>query len=127
MGQLDVQSRRNIGRSHLVIVEARSTRFPYLSLHVRIGNLQYPDHEFDIDAFVDTGFDGGLAVPQAQIPSHLIPWSRQQWIMADGSTISAPTYRGFVTVGLLAPLNIIITVLPQGALLGRAVTNRYRL
>jgi predicted aspartyl protease len=49
----------------------RSTRFPYLSVHVRLGNLQYPDFEFDVDALVDTGFSSGLTVPQGLIPSRV--------------------------------------------------------
>jgi hypothetical protein len=110
-----------------VINESPSSSFPYLSVRVRIGNLQYPDCEFDVEAFVDTGFDGGLAVPQGLIPGHVLPRGQQTWIMADGSGMMAPYYRGSVTVGALQPLGTDVIVLPKGALLGRAVTNRYRL
>jgi predicted aspartyl protease len=92
-----------------------------------LGNLQYPDYEFDVEALVDTGFDGGLTVPQALIPVRVAPMGQQRCDLADGSLIDAPVYRGFVTIGSLQPVSTYIIVLPHQALLGRAVTNRFRL
>jgi predicted aspartyl protease len=94
---------------------------------VRLGILQYPDYEFDVEALVDTGFDGGLTVRQAVIPGHVTPRGQQRCTLADGSQIDAYVYRGFVTIGALQPLATYIIVLPHQALLGRAVTNHFRL
>jgi predicted aspartyl protease len=98
-----------------------------LPVHVRLGLLQYPDFEFDVEAHVDTGFDGSLTVPQGLIPDRVQPWNQQECILADGSSFYANIYRGFVTVGPLQPIPAIIIALPTQALLGLAVTNHFRL
>jgi len=110
-----------------VISAARSARFPYLPVHVWIGLLQYPNFEFDVEALVDTGFDGSLTVPQALIPDRVRPWNQQKCILADGSSFDANIYRGFVAVGPLQPIPAIIVALPYQALLGRRMTDHYRL
>lgn len=106
---------------------ARSTRFPYLSIHVRLGNLQYPDFEFDVDALVDTGFSGGLTVPRGLIPSRVYSPGQHWCEFADGNRALVPYYLGFLTIGSLQPIDAVILVLPHEALLGRAVTNHYKL
>ena len=110
-----------------MIPAARSTRFPYLAVHVRLGNLQYPDHEFDVEALVDTGFESGLTVPQALIPIHVRHRGELTCILADGTSILAKTYLGYVSVGPLQPVGTLITALPHQALLGHDVTNRFML
>jgi predicted aspartyl protease len=110
-----------------VISAARSGRFPYLLVHVRIGNLQYPDCEFDVEALVDTGFDGGLTVPPGYIPDRVRSIGQIKCDLADGSTVFANYYGGFVSVGALQPMATIVIVLPHEPLPGRAVTNHYRL
>jgi predicted aspartyl protease len=110
-----------------VIQSVRSTRFPYLPVHVRFGNLQYPSFEFDVDALVDTGFDGGLTVPHGFIPSTVPPLGQSLCHLADGSTIAAFSYVGFVSVGSLQAVQAGVITLPHQTLLGRAVTNRFKL
>jgi len=85
-----------------VIQSVRSTRFPCLPVHVRLGNLQYPGFEFDLDALVDTGFDGGLTVPQGLIPATALPLGDLTCNLADGSSMTAFSYLGFVSVGSLS-------------------------
>jgi hypothetical protein len=110
-----------------VISAARSSAFPYLPVHVRLGNQQYPNFEFDVDALVDTGFDGGLAVPQDLIPDNVPSLGRHLCDLADGSSITALAYLGFISVGQLQPVRALVITLPHQALLGRAVTNHFRL
>jgi hypothetical protein len=110
-----------------VISAARSTRFPYLRVHVRLGNLQYPDYEFDVEALVDTGFSSGLAVPPDLIPDHVASLGDSDCTLADGTTFLAKAYRGFISVGTFQPVATTVIVLPNQALLGRAVTNHFRL
>jgi hypothetical protein len=110
-----------------VISAARSLRFPYLDVHVRLGNLQYPDYEFDAEVLVDTGFSGGLSVPPGLIPESVRRRTESWCTLADGSMILARTYHGFVSVGPLQPVATAILVLSNEALLGRAVTNRFML
>lgn len=110
-----------------MIQAATSTRFPYLSIHVRLGNQQYPDFEFDIEALVDTGFDGGLTVPQDMIPSRVRPRTQVDCILADGSSFRANAYLGYLSMGTVQPIMTAVLALPHEALLGRAVTNHFRL
>jgi predicted aspartyl protease len=102
-------------------------RFPYVQVRVRLGNLQYPSYEFDLEALVDTGFDGGLMVPQSLVPDW-VPISHEATCdLADGSSVIARAYRGFVSIGSFQPVGTIVIALPHQALLGRAVTNHFRL
>jgi len=110
-----------------VIQSVRSTRFPCLPVHVRLGNLQYPGFEFDLDALVDTGFDGGLTVPQGLIPATVPLLGDLTCNLADGSSMTAFSYLGFVSVGSLQAVPAIVLTLSHQTLLGRAVTNRFRL
>jgi hypothetical protein len=110
-----------------VISPVRSSRFPYLPVHLTIGNPLYPDFQLDIEAYIDTGFDGGLIVPPSMIPDRVHPAGEMDCQLADGSTIRTAAYRGFVSVGSLQPMPAMILTIPGRALLGLAVTNRYRL
>jgi len=98
-----------------------------LPVHVRIGNLQYPHHELDLEAVVDTGFDSGLIVPDGLIPDHVPTAGDTMCELADGRSFRARSYRGWVSVGSFPPMPATIIALPGRALLGLAVTNRYRL
>jgi hypothetical protein len=92
-----------------------------------VGNLQYPDLKLDVEAYVDTGFDGGLIVPAGLIPDRIRVVGETVCILADGSIVRARFYVGFVSVGTLPPVDTVIMTLPGRTLLGLAVTNRYRL
>lgn len=110
-----------------MISVVRSSHFPYLPVHVRIGNLQLPDYELDLEVLVDTGFDGGLVVPMDLVPDRVPVAGETNCELADGSSFRARSYRGFVSIGSLPPIPTVIMAFPDRALLGRAVTNRYRL
>src|SRR6266508_838272 len=89
-------------------------RIPYVPLRFRIGNLVQ-----DAEAFLDTGFDGGIA-----IPAHLSPTERPadgatRWDLADGSEVLAPYYVATVELGELGTLPTIVTVLGEEPLVGR--------
>jgi predicted aspartyl protease len=99
-----------------------SDRFPYIGLHVEVrGQLQ------DIEALIDTGFDGFLAVPPALLDAAQPPDDYQSWSMADGTRVVAPLYLGTVQVGDLAVVPALITALGHEPLVGRGVTDRFRL
>lgn len=104
-----------------------SLNFPYLQVHVQIGNQQFPDHEFDVEPLVDTGFDGGLAVPRRMVPTTVTPAGRSIWNLADGSQITAFWYFCYVTIGQLPPVPTVVITLDSNSLLGRHVTDKFRL
>ena len=109
-----------------MIQAVANSNFPYLRVHVRIGNQQYPDHEFDVEPLVDTGFAGDLAVPRKLIPATVTPSGLSEWELADGTEISAFWFFGYVTIGQLSPVPTVIITLNSHALLGRHVTDRFR-
>ena len=110
-----------------MIAPVRSSRFPYLPVHVIVGHTLYPDHELDVEAYVDTGFDGGLIVPTGLIPDRIRSIGETVCTLADGSIVHARSYAGSVSVGSLPQIDTIIMALQGQALLGLAVTNRFQL
>lgn len=103
-----------------------SSHFPFLSLHVQIIDDNAPAFDFDVDAFVDTGFDGGLTVPSALIPAELVPVGQSSWNLADGTEITTDAYFCYVSIGHLQPVPTAVIALDGDVLLGRHVTNRFR-
>jgi predicted aspartyl protease len=78
------------------------------------------------DPLVDTGFDGGLAVPSHIIPDTVKPIGRSVWNLADGSQVTTLSYFGYVTIGHLQPAPSVVISLNGDPLLGRHVTDRFR-
>ena len=62
-----------------------STRFPYLQLHIQIGSPRNIEQELDIESLVDTGFDGGVAIPPGMIDPTIIPDMQFNLALADGT------------------------------------------
>lgn len=98
-----------------------SYRFPYIPLRLELGQTSY-----DVEALVDTGFDGDVAVPFPLLVGR-IPDSELHCQLADGSEVTAPVYLGRVALGDLATLQALVLGLGTEALLGRGVTDRFRL
>jgi predicted aspartyl protease len=109
-----------------MIQAVTSSRSPYLDIKVRIGDYDHPDFEFDIEALVDTGFDGGLAVPPALIPSTVPSVGESAWYLADGTEIKAQSYFCYVAIGHLQPIPTAVITLDGDVLLGRHVTDQFR-
>ncbi|HZR97988.1 MAG TPA: hypothetical protein VFE37_04735 [Chloroflexota bacterium] len=99
-----------------------SGRFPYLPLHMTVGQ-----HTEDLEALLDTGFDGDLAVPADSLPSGQRPTGYNRWILADGSSVFAITYRGTVQVGPFGPFPVLVTAIGDEPLVGRGVSDRLRI
>jgi len=99
-----------------------SNRFPYLPILMALGQ-----RGEDLEALLDTGFDGDLAVPPGLIPDGQRPTAYTRWILADGSSVLATTYRGTVRVGPLGPFPALITAIGDEPLVGRGVSDRLRI
>ncbi len=101
-----------------------STRFPYLP--IKLSFEAEPDRSIDIEALVDTGFDGGLIVPAGLVPQAAAN-GISNWMLADGSRSSAAWYWGWVTLGHFAePLLTKETMLQDEILVGRQIIDHYR-
>ena len=80
----------------------------------------------EFEVLVDTGFEGELVVPR-QVVRGLPPGDFSQWILADGSLFSAPTYRGVLHVGSFPPFPVTVVAVDSQPILGRGVTDRFML
>ena len=98
-----------------------SPRFPYLPLRLEVRNRMY-----EVEALIDTGFDGDVAVPSSLLASG-DPDDYHRWTLADGAALYAPYYLGSVGVGHLGSADAVITVLGDEPLVGRGITDRFRL
>jgi predicted aspartyl protease len=102
------------------------TRFPYLQIHIQIGTPRHIEQEFDLEALVDTGFDGGVTVPSEVVDAAIIPDTILDLGLADGSRLRAPGYLASVRIGRLQPVLTMLVALGDEALLGREVTDHFR-
>lgn len=97
-----------------------SSRFPYLPIHI-----QLRQRREDIEAFLDTGFDGHVAVPPEFIAHGQPPDGYLTWRLADGSEVLAPYYLGTVQLGQMGTLPAVITSLGDEPLIGRGIADRF--
>ena len=98
-----------------------SERFPYLPLRFEVRNRTY-----DVEALIGTGFDGFVAVPAELLANGEPPDDYQSRLLADGSKVAAPFYFGTVRVGDIGSLPAAITTLGDEPIVGRRVTDRFR-
>ena len=98
-----------------------SSRFPYLPIHLAVGQRSEA-----LEALLDTGFDGDVAVPADPVSTGHPPSGYSRWILADGSTVFAPLFRGTIHVGPLGPFDALITALGDEPIVGRGVTDRFK-
>lgn|SRR5574341_383355 len=97
-----------------------SSRFPYLPLTVEVR--QWKE---DIEAFLDTGFDGDIVLPSDLIRNGEPPDRYLPWKLADGSEVITPAYVGTVSLGQLGRFPAVIIVLGDEALAGRGLVDRF--
>ncbi|MSQ14649.1 MAG: hypothetical protein EXR50_02130 [Dehalococcoidia bacterium] len=99
-----------------------STEYPYLPISITIGAFQT-----EALAYLDTGFDGFLAIPE-ELGSRLpLPEQMQRVGLASGDTVLAPVYLGSVQVAgdaQQSPSRIVL--LGDEYLLGRRIIDRFR-
>ncbi len=99
-----------------------SRRFPYLPIHLAVGQ-----HSEDLEVLLDTGFDGDLALSPTLIANGQRPTGYSRWMLADGSSVLAASYRGTVRVGPFEPFPALITAVGDEPLVGRGVSDRLRI
>ena len=104
---------------------ASSSRFPYISIRI---DFREEPYQLELEAFIDTGFDGELILPMA-LAADLPPSKRiTTWRMADGSPIRTPHYPITVQVlGLSGNFEANASLLGDLTMIGRLITNRFRI
>lgn len=98
-----------------------SSRFPYIRV-----NLSFLRRKLNTEALVDTGFDGGVILPPKMILNGESPLGYSPWTLANGEQVNAPYFLGKVRIGKFKPINVLITVLGDESLIGRKVTDKFK-
>lgn len=96
--------------------------FPYLPLRLHVR-----DRTYAVEALIDTGFDGYVAVPPELVADGGPPDDFHIWILADGSQVVAPFYLGTVHVGDVGSAPAAITALGDEPIVGRGIIDRFLL
>lgn len=78
-----------------------------------------------VDALLDTGFDGSVAVPP-DVVSGASPDDYLIWTLADGSQVLAAAFLGTARLGNLEPFPVLVTALGDEPLVGRGVSDRFK-
>jgi len=99
-----------------------SSHFPYVPLHLEMGH-----RDADVEALLDTGFHGDVALPAGLTTDGEPADGYLPWTLADGSEVSAPAYDARVQIGELPPLPAVVIVLGDEPLVGRGVSDRFRI
>lgn len=98
-----------------------SRQYPFLPVTLEARHVRE-----DLLAFVDTGFDGFLILPDTYLPQLGPPDFVGRWTLADGSGVEAAEFRGVVAItGLPRAVQARITCLGTEIVLGRAVVDRF--
>ena len=88
--------------------------FPCLSVRFQVRGVA-----FDEIAVLDTGFEGGIAVPQAILKDVGLPVGRVRLELVGGNQISVPFYYGSWQIGDLGPFPVRIDVVGDEVLIGQ--------
>lgn len=99
-----------------------SSHFPYLPLRVAIRNQRY-----QVEALMDTGFDGHVIIPRDLFGNGTPADGRLAWTLADGTRVLAPYYLGSVRIGTVEVAPVLVSVLGDEPLVGRAVIEHFRI
>jgi predicted aspartyl protease len=98
-----------------------SHNYPYLDISYWIGG-----QKLQGSAYVDTGFDGCLVVPEAEAKELMVPFHLTVVELGDGSLRLAHEYRGVVEIGE-ARFRASVLFLGDEYLLGREILDRMRI
>ena len=95
-------------------------RFPYLPVELTLG-----EQSLRVEAQIDTGFDGDVAVPETT-NFEQAPNIYRRWELGDGTIVQVPVYVGVARLGGFDPVPARIAVLGREVIVGRGLTDRYR-
>lgn len=105
----------------MAVAGVESERFPFLPLTLTVGA-----RTVEVEALLDTGFDGDVVVPVRLIGGAQPPDEYRSWALADGSTVATPVYYGTVQLGNFAAVPADIALLGDEPIVGRGISDRYR-
>ena len=97
-----------------------SSRFPYVRFTLQVGQ-----HSYNGEALIDTGFDGGFAVPPPLLQDVGPPDGYALWKPVVGPPVLAPTYRATFQIGDFGSFPVAVTALGEEILVGLEVISRF--
>jgi len=100
--------------------QLKSSRFPYVPIRIDLRGRSY-----EVEALLDTGFDGHAALPEGLIPSSEAPDGSIDGELADGSVLPVAYYVGSVAVAELDAQPCLVMAMGNEPLIGRAVTDNF--
>ena len=96
-----------------------SFRLPFLPMRLEVHQQIYEE-----EARLDTGFDGGIAMPPSYLAGLEPEWD-QRWTLADGSQVPASVYRGIVRLGAFEPIPVLVVAIGEEYIIGLGILNRF--
>lgn len=97
-----------------------SDRFPFLPVTFTV-----EDATVRVEAILDTGFDGDLALPARLVPARPESDLSLRFRLADGTRVRMPSYSGVARLGELDLLPATIVVTGDEPIIGRGLIVRY--
>jgi predicted aspartyl protease len=97
---------------------------PYVPIRVKF---EPTGPELEVEALIDTGFDGHVSMPSVRLPLALLPTASHLMSMADGSMRSVNVYKGTAQIiGLDQAIAVRILLGTSDVLVGRRFTDHFR-
>jgi predicted aspartyl protease len=104
-----------------------SSRYPFIRIRVTIRQPIAANQQIlDLEAMIDTGFDGGVVIPKSLLDPALTPVRYLPWSLADDSELLLPAFAGIVEIGNLPSFPTVVMPLSEDTLVGRHVIDNYR-
>lgn len=95
--------------------------FPFLHLRLVISG-----SDQELNARVDTGFDGAIIVPDGFLDNIPTDFWTYRWTLADGSAVYATTCEGTIELDGFQALPVVVSSLGPEVLVGVEVLRHYR-
>ena len=100
--------------------EMTGPRFPYVQFALQLGQ-----HSYKGEALIDTGFDGGFAVPPSLLQDVGPPDSYAVWQPVVGPPVVAPIYDATFQLDVLGSFPVTVTVLGDEILVGLELISHF--
>lgn len=97
-----------------------SSHFPYLPIKVSTKK------DFELEALLDTGYDGGVIVPPKLISNGEVSGWLVDCKLADNSIVEVPAYIGSVRLGNKKLNNITVLIMGDEPVIGREVIKYFK-
>jgi predicted aspartyl protease len=98
-----------------------SRRLPCIPLRVHTRR-----EDVDLDALLDTGFDGALLLPPTVLSSIPRQFGTFSGRLADGAEVLAPAYWADVSIGPVRIERVAVVSLGDKPMIGRRLISRFR-